>query len=299
MRLNQIRVFLAVVDSGSIRAAARSLGVSPPAITKSLRQLEEELRVRLMDRTQHGVVATPAGRAFVARARVVQSELRKAAEELAHLGGERGGSVALGVGPVEMTLIVPDAVKAFRQQFPQAGVRIVEGRRPAWLPQVRDETLDFGVGLRPEAELDPGLAFRPLFRSDFVVAARKGHPLRNARSLAQLAQAEWLTLAPRLGVLDRAFSLASLPAPGPPLVQCESFNGIVAIAAKTDMLTFVARWMLAHPFARDLLQEIPIAERLPPITHGMFTRADAPLTPVAAAMAKSMAAAARALVRRA
>ncbi len=298
MRLSQIRVFLAVVDSGSIRAAARSLGVSPPAVTKSLRQLEDELRVRLMDRTQHGVIATPAGSAFAARARVVQAELRKAGEELAHFGGERTGSVALGVGPTEMTLIVPDALNEFRQQFPRAAVRIVEGRRPAWLPLVRDATLDFGVGIRPEVKLESGLAFRPLFRSDFTVAARKGHPLRSARSFARLADAEWLTLAPRGSVLDQVFAAVGLPAPAPPLVQCESFNGMLAVLARTDMLTVMARRLLAHPIAREVLQEIPVAERLPQITHGIFTRADAPLAPAAAAMAKSIAAAARALARR-
>ena len=297
MRLSQIRVFLAVVESGSIRAAARSLGVSPPAVTKSLRQLEDELRVRLMDRTQHGVVATAAGRAFVARARVVQSELRKAGEELAHFAGERTGSVAFGVGPTELTLIVPDALKEFRQQFPMVSVRIVEGRRPAWLPLVRDETLDFGVGIRHEVELESGLGFRPLFRSDFVVAGRKGHPLRNARSFARLAEAEWLTLAPRASVLDQAFSSVGLPPPPPPLVQCESFNGMLAVLAGTDMLTLMARRLLAHSIAREVLQEIPVTERLPQITHGIFTRADAPLTPAAGAMAKSMAAVARGLAR--
>jgi DNA-binding transcriptional LysR family regulator len=284
-----------------MRAAARSLGVSPPAVTKSLRQLEDELRVRLVDRTQHGVVATPAGRAFVGRARVVQSELRKAGEELAQLGGENVGSVAFGVGPVEMTLIVPDAVKAFRQQFPSARVRIVEGRRPTLLPLVRDETLDFAVVLRLEAQLDSWVKFRPLFRSDFVVVARKGHPLRNARSLARLADAEWVTLAPRSasgGVLEQAFAAAGVPAPPPSPVQCESFNGMVGLVAKTDMLAILSRWMLTHPLARDLLQEIPLVERMPSITHGIHSRADAPLTPVAAAMAKAMTAVARGLARR-
>jgi len=301
MRLNQIRVFLAVAESGSIRAAARSLEVSPPAVTKSLRQLEEELRVRLFERTQHGVVVTPAGRAFVARARVVRSELRKAEEEFAQFSGEGAGSVAIGAGPTEMTLIVPDAIAEFRRQLPRARVRIVEARRQTWLPLVRDETLDFAVGMGPPVKLDSGLAFRPLFRSDFVVAARKGHPLRNARSLAELADAEWLTVMPRIssaGLLEQAFSSAGLAAPPPPMIECESFNGIVAVVARTDMLTLMAHRLLATPNSRDLLQEIPVAERLPSATHGIFARADAPLTRTAAAMAKAVSVAARRLARR-
>src|SRR5258705_11931080 len=98
MRLSQIRDFLAVVESGGIRAAARELGVSQPAITRSVRRLEAELHTRLLQRTPTGVVPTQAGRAFLARARAAQAELRKAEGEADQLG-EKGGSVAFGVSP--------------------------------------------------------------------------------------------------------------------------------------------------------------------------------------------------------
>src|SRR6267143_841188 len=86
MRLSQIRDFLAVVESGGIRAAARELGVSQPAITRSVRGREAELHTRLLQRTPTGVVPTQAGRAFLARARAAQAELRKAEEEADRLG---------------------------------------------------------------------------------------------------------------------------------------------------------------------------------------------------------------------
>ncbi len=71
MRLNGIRDLVAVVESGSIRAAARKLGVSQPAITKSVRSLETELHLQLLKRTPQGVVPTPAGRALLVRARAI------------------------------------------------------------------------------------------------------------------------------------------------------------------------------------------------------------------------------------
>ena len=80
MRLNQIRDFVEVAKSGSLRAAARAVRVSQPAITKSIRQLESELGVQLLQRNARGAATTPAGKAFLARARVVQAELRKAAK---------------------------------------------------------------------------------------------------------------------------------------------------------------------------------------------------------------------------
>ena len=145
MRFNQIRDFLAVFESGSLRAAARALGVSQPGITKSVRALEAELGVPLMLRTTRGVVPTKFGRAFLTRAQVVQAELRKAEEDFAQLAGDRAGSVAFGFGPLVATVIVPEAVARFRQQFPRTHVRLVEGLAHVTVPPVRDETLDFAV----------------------------------------------------------------------------------------------------------------------------------------------------------
>src|SRR5262245_44704171 len=126
MRLRQIEDFVAVVESGSIRAAARKLGHSQPAITKSVRGLEAELHARLVQRSPQGIVPTPSGRAFFARARAAQTELRKAGEEVAQLGGGGKGMVRFGVVPSAIP-IVPEAVLRFRQQFPGAQLHVVEG----------------------------------------------------------------------------------------------------------------------------------------------------------------------------
>src|SRR5712691_6898369 len=124
MRFRQIQDFVAVVESGSIRAAARKLGVSQPAITKSVRSLEAELHSQLVRRTPQGIVPTPSGRAFFARARVVQAELRKAEEEVTQLGGDHTGSVTFGVGPISAMRIMPEAIIRFRDQCPRAQLRI-------------------------------------------------------------------------------------------------------------------------------------------------------------------------------
>ena len=298
LRLSQIRDFLAVVDSGSIRAGARKLEVAQPTITKSIRNLEAELHAQLMQRTPYGVVLTPAGRAFFARARIVQAELRKAEEEVAQVGGEGEGSVALGVGPASGVLILPEAVTRFREQFPRSRVRVVEALGHALWPLVRDETLDLAVTIKPDPKREPALKFRPLFRMQWAVVGRKGHPLRNAHSLAQLADADWLTLLPPPtsgSPLDQIFSTVGLPGPRA-AIECDSHTSMVTLLAKTDMLGTVSRWLLTEPLVRDSLQEIAV-ETLPSSTVGITTRTDPPLTPVAAAMARAVTAAARRYAR--
>lgn len=297
MRLSQIRDFLAVVESGGIRAAARKLGVSQPAITRSVRGLETELRVQLLQRTPTGAILTQSGRAFVARARAAQAELRKAGEEVDPLG-QAAGSVAFGVSPTS-AMIVPEAVARFREEFPLARVRIAEGLPQLLIPQVRDETLDFAICRRALLKLDSGLAFRPLLRNDFAVVARKGHPLENMRSLAQFVDASWISLLPidaPDGPFASAFSPAGLSVPRR-VMQCESYNTAIGLIAKTDMVGFLSRQLLAESILGDFLVEIPVAEPLPSFAIGLFTRTATPLTQAAAAMASAIVEAARARTR--
>ena len=297
MRLTQIRDFVTVVECGSMRAAARQLGVSQPTVTKSVRSLESELHVRLLARNTQGIVPTASGRAFFARARVAHSELRKAEEEAAQIGGPTGGSVAFGVGNIGAALIVPEAVARFRRQFPRAGIRIVEGLAHLLLPSVRDESLDFVMGMRHVGELDRSLRFRPLYRSELVVAVRKGHPLRHARSLTQLADSEWLstsTLNLPGGPLERLFASRGLPPPRP-MIVCEYYNTVVALLANSDMIGLMQRRALKAGPARESLQELSLVEAMPAVTAGIYTRAGTPLTHAASAMAKAAAAVAREL----
>ena len=294
MRLSQIRDFVAVVESGGIRAAARKLGVSQPAVTRSVRGLEAELQTRLLRRTPTGVVPTQSGRALFARARAAQAELRKAEEEVDQLG-QSAGSVAFGVSPTS-AIMVPEAITRFRVQFPQARVRIAEGLPHSLIPMVRDETLDFAICRRAIVKLDSGLAFRPLFRNDFAVVARKGHPLEAASSLAQLVNAGWTSLVPLDapdGPFAQAFSSTGLSVPKH-VIQCESYNTAIRLIAKTDMLGFLVRQLMADPMLGDFLREIPVAEPLPSFSVGMFTRTGTPLTQLASAMAKAVIAVGRA-----
>jgi hypothetical protein len=100
------------------------------------------------------------------------------------------------------------------------------------------------------------------------------------------------------GVVEQVFASAGLPAPRPPMIECESFNGLVAVITRTDMLALLGHRLLGMPLARDLLQEVPVKEALPSFTHGIFMRVDARPTRTAAAMLKVVGAVARRLASR-
>ena len=297
LSFKQLETFVAVAETGSIRAAARSLQVSQPAVTKSVHSLESGLHAQLLQRGPHGVTLTAVGRRFLARVSVAQAELRRAQEEAS--GGAGTATVALGLGPVAAVMLAPQVLARLHRESPGTGIRVMEGFTPALLPLVRDGTLDIAIGPKLDTQLDPGLSFRPLFREDFVVVARTDHPLRNVRSLAQLVDAEWATLW-KSGLsnspLDRIFSAAGLPMPRQ-VMQCESYNLVVSVVARTDLLTLLSRRGLALPLASESLRVIALREQHPQLTVGMFTRADAPLSQHAAALARILTSEARALAR--
>jgi len=294
VRLSQIRDFVAVIEHGSINAAARALAVSQPGLTKSLRALERELEVQLVQRTTRGVVPTAYGRAFYVRARIAQSELRRGTEEIGQLAGDGGGSLAFGTGPIAAAMIVPEAVHAFHRQFPRADVRVVEGFPQGLLPRVRDETLDFMIGVRfRNLRVESGISFRPLFQHHPVVACREGHRLGAVRSLAKLVEVPWVCFEPREWLAEM-FSGFGLPLPRP-VIQCESHSALVRLVASGDMIGVLPRRMLAEDELRGVVREIRVAETLRPHTAGLFTRSGTPLTRLADTMVKALARAGRQL----
>lgn len=298
MRLTQIRDFVAVVEAGSIRAAAHKVGISQPAMTKSVKGLEEELHAQLLQRTAKGVTPTRVGRAFFARARAAHAELQKAANEASQREDE--GRVAFGVGPLAAVVIVPDAVAMFHARFPNVRVQIVEGLTHTLSPQVRNEMLDFALGPRGP-RIDTALAFRPLYRPTHVIAARNGHPLLRARTLAELTNAEWLNLGTverqGFGPFEEMFTAIGLPLPRE-IVQCDSYSALIGMAKKTDMLAMLPRSLLGSPDVRDSLTELRIPGASFELNVGLFTRAGVPLTRAASAMVRIVTTVARQLVQK-
>ncbi len=294
MKLAQIRDFLAVIESGSISATARKLGVSQPGLTKSLGSLEAELGASLLKRTPTGVTLTRQGQAFHVRARAGYAELAKAQEELA-----RGAKthVALGFGPFFAAQIVPQAVLRFREKFPDVELRLMESLGHVTRPLVRDATLDMSLAPRaPAVPDDLAIRFKPIAHLEQIVVARRGHPLAKARTAAALSGAAWLSNA-RRAATAQALRAIGIAEPGQ-IMECESSNATLTLLAGSDMLAVVQHPFLDMPGVSAVLQEVPIAERLPGLMVGLHTRADAPLTRPAAALARLLSDTGRRLLQR-
>jgi LysR family transcriptional regulator of abg operon len=295
MRHAQIRDFIAVAESGSISGAARKLGVSQPAITKSVRELEHALKVSLLQRTNRGVVLTMYGRVLFERARRAHLEIAKAEQEIAQLAGKSADQISFGIGPFAAILLVPDAFASFRQRFAIDDLRIVEGFVHVLVPLVRQGILDFAIGPRLATEADTGVRFRPLFQHEQIVVGRKGHPQAEAKTFSQLLAIQWLSFEPRA---QTQLMFTKLGLPPPTIVECESYSAFVKLLSTTDMLGMASTRLLENQPFGNTLRQIFITDPIPALSVGIYTRMDGQMTPSADAMALAITAAGRALASR-
>ena len=297
MRLSQIRDFLAVVDAGSMRAAARSLGLSQPALTKSVRQLEEELGGVLVTRSVRGVQLTEIGRAFLARARSVTADLHRAREEVAQLRGARVGSLTVGAAPAPALGLLPHALARLRRRWHEAKICVTDVSPSEVMPALRDGRLDLALSVRigPLAVPGPEYLVEPLYLNEARIIARRGHPLAAARTLAELAGAEWVRTGgtDNTSSLPAAFQAADMEPPRY-RIECRSFFALAEIVAHSDLLAVVPWQLAARAAAGGHVAQLPLRDALPAREICMFTRADVPLTPVAREFVDVLRAAVRA-----
>ena len=302
MRLQSIEQFIAVVDAGSIRGAARQLNMSQPALTRALQQLEEELAVQLVDRSGRGVTPTAAGSAFLSRARVAESELRKAFEDARKTVGDGTRLLSLGLSPVGASLLLPELVITLQRQHPKTRIRILETTPSALLSLVRDEVMDLAVTQRTRIHLDAGLDYRPLAEIQMRIAVRPGNPLlskinkQGTCSLEEIVGASWLYMTAHDSsddIVSRSFLASGLPIPLP-AVHCGSYFIALDLLASTDMIGVLPPTLLKSCMKAGQLVELVLTQPLIPIQLGMYTRSGSPPTASAtSAFAAIMAIAAR------
>jgi LysR family transcriptional regulator, regulator of abg operon len=297
MRLQRIEQFIAVVDAGSIRGAARQLNMSQPALTRALQQLEEDLGVQLMLRSGRGASLTDAGATFLARARVAESELRKAAEEARRSVDDGNRVLSIGLSPVGASLFLPELVKTLQHERPKTRIRILEMTPSTLLPLVRDEVLDLAITQRSRIKLDAGLTYKALAEIPMHIAVRPGHPLLQIRkpSLQDLVNASWLYMTAHDStddIVSRSFLEAGLPIPLPAL-HCGSYFVALDLIAMTDMVGVLPPTLLRTWMQKGQLAEFVLEKPLIPIQLGLYTRAGSPPTSSAKLAAQTIVAIAK------
>lgn len=280
MKLSNLRALVAAIEEGSLRAASRRIGVSQPALTKMIRELERELSTTLLLRSTTGVLATAQGMVLYERVVAADRELAQAVDQIQQLGGRMTGSLAIGAVPLAVMLLVPETLRTFGREFPDIQLRIIEELYIAQLTRLRKGEVDIALGPLPE-NLPPGeFAVETLMPIDMVIVLRKGHPLARARRLADLAQARWVYTGATAdaGYARTLFEMHGLkPPPAGALVN--STLGLLSIVASGNCVGLLPRQIAVHPFAVQHLEIVAVEEGPLRLTLGALARSDVALKP--------------------
>jgi DNA-binding transcriptional LysR family regulator len=263
------------------------LGLTQPAVTKSMQQLESALGVPLLLRSVTGVTLSSYGIAFLARARLISAELGRAHEELAQLGDSFGGTVSISLAPTIAELVAPRVIAAFHERRPNVMVRIVGGLPTSTINRVCDGSLDFVIGPRPVDGVPPTIDSWRLYTMDVAITVRRRHPLVGAHALAAFADADWVltrSAANPDGPLTAAFAALGLPPPHCRL-QSESVVAAQALCAATDYVALMPDRVVQLGAMRQQLTIIDVPELGITNSVELFFRRDTPLTPAALELA--------------
>ena len=249
MKLNQLRNFTAVVDAGAVRQAAKNLNLSQSSVTKSIQQLEDDLGVELLHRSAHGVAPTEAGKALLARAKLIEAELRHARNDVEAIQGAGVGEIRISASPTVAMGLLPRAVVAFQRKHPRVSFHILEGVYPDILPAVRTGDLDLAVCLVPNRPRDETLSFVSLIKDRLVPAVRADHPLLAQRKLrlADLVDLDWIIYRRShtgLDVFEQTFVSNQLEPPKS-TIECTSFACALALVESGNYVTLVPSQIFA------------------------------------------------------
>ena len=287
MKPQHIQVIVAIAEHGSLRAAAKHLDKSQPALTQSLRQAESELGVPLFVRTSRGVELTELGERVLVRARTISSEIARLDEEVAQLRGEQIGAVSVCLSPLAATQIMPRALTLFRKTHPKIEVRLSSGLFPGALKPLREGRVDILIGPEPPAEQLREVSVEPLIETPIDVVTSASSPLRKARSLADLIDAQWIMIGAPTGpgdIFTKPFVENNLPAPKA-LTSSESYFGALSLVESLGSVCTFPSLLMRDVQKTWQISPIPIREPIAPLQISLMTRAGHPLTPAADALA--------------
>jgi DNA-binding transcriptional LysR family regulator len=184
MELRHLRYFVGVADELSFTRAAKTLRVAQPALSRQIRQLEEELGVRLFDRNGRGVRLTGAGEVFLKEARSLLAHSANAVRAAQATGKAVHESLNIGYVWGLFHSLVPAVVARFRRDFPNIAVNLFDLTATQQAAALAEGRLDAGfIGFAEEADA-AGLSKRKVGECAFVAALPKNHPSARRRTVA-------------------------------------------------------------------------------------------------------------------
>jgi DNA-binding transcriptional LysR family regulator len=267
LRLRDLRVFFAVMESGSLARAGLRLGVSQPAVSQVIADLEHSLKVKLFDRNTRGVEPTLYAKVLVARGRAAFDELRQGVRDIESLSDPGAGEIRIGSHDFLMAGLIATIVDRMGRESPRIAFHAAQGSGPELMALLRERKID--VIIARERPPDDDFVSEMLFNEQFfVVAGPESRWLRRRRiDLSELVPEPWIMPTPTSSIqplIAERFRAKGLTLPRMSVVS-DSMTLRSALLATGRYISVLPE--SAHEFATQRLRLTILPVDMPPITR--------------------------------
>lgn len=275
MELRHLRYFVAVAEEENVTRAAAKLHVAQPAVSRQIRDLEEDLGAALLERSAKAVRLTDAGRIFLEEARAVLQRVDDAVKAVQAVAGGATGDLHVGYAPSLTVQILPRALRRFQTDWPRVRVSLHDLSTGEMLAGLRENRLDLALMVQPTAADLRGLRFQELARYPMCVAVAPGHRLARSRSLSlSKALSEPLIGYSRAEYPEYHVTIEeifrSLGRPPTSIEEHDSVSSLIAAVEAGRGLALVPSAMACMVGPR--LKILPLASEVAPIVVGAVCR---------------------------
>ncbi|PDT49899.1 pca operon transcription factor PcaQ [Sinorhizobium fredii] len=279
IKFRHLQTFVEVARQKSVVKAADLLNVTQPAVTKTIRELEDVLGVSVFEREGRGIKITRYGEVFLRHAGAALTALRQGLDSVSQERSGDGPPIRIGALPTVSTRIMPRAMALFLEEKTNARIKIVTGENAVLLEQLRVGDLDLVVGRLAAPDRMTGFSFEHLYSEQVVFAVRAGHPLLSGKQSVFAHLGDYPVLMPTRASIIRPFVERFLIANGiaalPNQIETVSDSFGRAFVRSSDAIWIISNGVVATDIEDGLLAALPIdtSETKGPV--GLTMRTDA------------------------
>ncbi|MGC3982346.1 MAG: LysR substrate-binding domain-containing protein [Steroidobacteraceae bacterium] len=277
LKLHHLRIIAAISSKGSLLKASAALGLTQPALTRALHEMEMIIGARLFERHAKGMVPNQLGKLMSESALRVLADLNSLEREIDTRISSEAESIAIGALPSAAVGILPGVVARLQKDHPSLRVRIVQGQTEEMITALSNGAVDVVIGrLYPPVAPD-NLERVELYQDTVALLARADHPifLQQPLSLESLAKYELaLTAKTPYAATEIEQLIQRLKLQQATYLESNSLPLIRELLLATDMITLVPRLMMAGDILRGAVREVtslPVSGGRP---YGLITRRD-------------------------
>jgi LysR family pca operon transcriptional activator len=278
IKFRHIQCFVEISREGSLKRAAEKLFLTQPAMSKTLKELEEILGATLVLRSRSGINLTPEGEVFLHFARMSLAALQQGLDGVERAGAQAAQRLTVGALPSVAARLMPAAATEFAALAPQVTLRIMDGPHRYLIDRLRLGELDLVIGRLGPPDTMQGISFTQLYNEEVVLVVRAGHPLLGEPDLKRIG--DWQVIYPPEGSAIRPLVERYLIANGVGEIpnRLETVSGAFGrvYTRRSDAVWIISAGVVGNEIADGHLIRLPFETAITQGPVGLMARPDAP-----------------------